>query len=74
MPGASGAGQESPIGDDDNEEVRQRVVRALKPVLRFYTNFTPQQLLQHPSTPDASPPRLVFITLSSSYAAYENKT
>ena len=24
MPGASGAGRESPIGDDDNEEVRQR--------------------------------------------------
>lgn len=24
IPGASGAGRESPIGDDDNEEVRQR--------------------------------------------------
>lgn len=23
MPGASGAGRDSPIGDDDNEEVRQ---------------------------------------------------
>ena len=24
MPGTSGVGRESPIGDDDNEEVRQR--------------------------------------------------
>ena len=27
MTGAGGAGRESPIGDDDNEEVRQRAAR-----------------------------------------------
>ena len=36
MSGVGGAGRESPIGDDDNEEVRQR---ALNLVFRFHTNF-----------------------------------
>ena len=31
MPGAGGAGRDSPIGEDDNEEVRHRPGRALSP-------------------------------------------
>jgi len=42
LSGASGAERESPIGDDDNEEVRQRAVRALNLVLRFHTTFAKQ--------------------------------
>ena len=36
---AGGARRESPIGDDDNEEVRQRAVAGKIPDCRFLTSF-----------------------------------
>lgn len=45
--GAGGAGRESPIGDDDNDVVRQRAGYA-KSRLPFPHNFLPAQPTQHP--------------------------
>lgn len=49
MSGVDGAGRESPIGDDENEEVRQRAGCALILIFRFHTTFSlhKQHILMH---------------------------
>lgn len=74
MPGASGAGRESPIGDDDNEEVRQRAGRALILVFRFHTNFNHRINSCNTHSTHASPPAFSFIALQLAYAAREDTT
>lgn len=68
LSGAGGAGRDSPIGDDDNEEVRQRSALALSPRpsasprdITFPPNIPAQ--MQFPRQHYPSPVRwLVFIT------------
>ncbi len=55
MPGIGGAGRESPIGDDDNEEVRQRAANsALNPVFRFHTKLSTTSHPDHIHRPTQS--------------------